>query len=185
MAITHTTAYVYACAAGHARPDGEALQMIVPGGLDLTPACTACQQPMAPAGEPLNGAWRADECCTPAGPGGRWAGPPRDPRACTSCFGTRQHALCLACYTVNCDGRHGDQCLACDADGTADCPACDGDGHVYNQFGEDEGLCPDPRCTAGRVPCPACGGTRKAPGSRRLVPGGTRLVPGGGRAGHT
>ncbi|HEV3379641.1 MAG TPA: hypothetical protein VG142_01440 [Trebonia sp.] len=42
-----------------------------------------------------------------------------------------------------------------------------GDGHVCDQFGEDEGLCPDPRWVAGRIPIQACGGTRKAPGGRR------------------
>ena len=49
-----------------------------------------------------------------------------------------------------------DTCLACDGAGRLNCQACDGEGHVYNQFGEDEGLCPDPRCVAGRVPCDAC-----------------------------
>jgi hypothetical protein len=132
--------------------------MVVPDGLELAPACTVCRQPMTSAGGPLKGRWRADECCVPAGPGGTWYGPPRDPGGCTSCFGTRRHTLCLACYTVNCDGDHGDTCLACDGTGRRDCEACDGEGHLYNQFGEDEGLCPDPRCVAGRVPCEGCGG---------------------------
>lgn len=164
--VTYTVAHAYACPAGHVGPQGQPLRMIVPGDLDLAPACTACRQPMT-RGTPLEGTWRADECCTPAGPDGRWAGPPRDPAACTSCFGTRCRALCLACYTLNCDGRHGDDCLACDADGTQVCPTCDGDGHVYDQAGEDEGLCPDFQCTAGRIPCPVCAGSRKAPGGRR------------------
>ena len=163
----YTTAFSWTCLAGHAGPHAEQLRMIVPDGLDLTPACTVCRQPLTPDGGPLKGTWRTDDCCTPAGPDGNWVGPPRDPAVCTRCSGTRRHTLCLECYTVNCDGRHGDECLACDGDGTEDCPACDGQGHVYDQFGEDGGLCPDQRCTAGRVPCQACGGTRKAKGSRR------------------
>jgi hypothetical protein len=111
---------------------------------------------MTPDGGPLRGNWRVDDCCTPSGPGGRWAGPPRDPAACTRCFGTRQAVICTGCLLPGCPGDHGDTCLACDGARLLNCQACDGEGHVYNEFGEDEGLCPDPRCVAGRVPCDAC-----------------------------
>jgi hypothetical protein len=158
-AATYTTAHLYACPDGHAGPHGEPLRMVVPAGLDLAPACTVCGKALAQAGGPLGGRWRVDECCVPA-EGGKWYGPRRDPGTCGSCFGTQRHALCLACYAVNCDGDHGEECLACDGTGRQDCPDCDGEGHVYNEFGGDEGLCPAPRCVAGRVSCEACGGTR-------------------------
>jgi hypothetical protein len=158
--LTYATAHVYACPDGHVGPHGP-LRMIVPDGTGLVPACTACGQPMTTAGDPLNGGWRVAGCCVPAGPGGRWVGPPRDPDQCTSCFGTRRRALCLACLAVNCEGRHAG-CLACDATGTEDCPECSGDGHVYDADGQDAGLCPNPDCTAGRIPCPACGDTRES-----------------------
>jgi len=158
----------YACPDGHVGQHGNQLRTIVPDGLHLAPACTACQQPMTPDGGPLRGTWRVDECCTPSGPGGTWAGPPRDPAACTRCFGTRQAVICTTCLLPGCPGDHGDTCLACDGSGRVDCPACDGEGHVYNEFSEDQGLCPDSRCVAGRTPCDACSGTgRKAlPGTR-------------------
>jgi hypothetical protein len=85
---------------------------------------------------------------------------------CTSCFGTRRRVVCLDCYATGCDGRHGIDCLACDATGSEDCPACEGEGRVYSQHGEDAGACPA-GCQDGRVPCHACGGTRKAQGGRR------------------
>jgi hypothetical protein len=155
---TYTRARLHACPDGHAGQHGTPLRTIVPDGLDLAPACTTCGRPMGPAdGPPLKGNWRVDDCCTPAGPGGQWAGPPRDPAACTRCFGTRQVVVCTACLLPGCPGEHGDTCLACDGTGRLDCAVCDGEGHVYNQFGEDEGLCPDPRCVAGRVPCESCG----------------------------
>jgi len=163
--LTYATAHVYACPDGHVGPHGP-LRMIVPDGTGLVPACTACGQPMTTAGDPLNGGWRVAGCCVPAGPGGRWVGPPRDPDQCTSCFGTRRRALCLACLAVNCEGRHAG-CLACDASGTEDCPECSGDGHVYDADGQDAGLCPNPDCTVGRIPCPACGDTRE-PAERRV-----------------
>jgi hypothetical protein len=163
---TYTVAYAWICPAGHAGPAGEQLLMIVPAGLDLAPACTACRRPMTRHGGPLEGRWRADDCCTPAGPGGRWAGPPRDPAVCTSCFGTRRRVVCLDCYATGCDGDHGVGCLACDATGAEDCPACEGEGRVYSRHGEDAGACPA-GCQDGRVPCHACGGTRKAQGGRR------------------
>jgi hypothetical protein len=166
MTATCTTARIYACPDGHAGQADDPLRMIVPDGLDLAPACPACRQPMTPAGRPLEGAWRVDECCTPARPDGSWAGPPRDPAACASCFGTQRRAICLACYITNCDGDHGDQCLACDATGTESCPACQGEGRLYDLSGEDAGPCPAV-CEGGRVPCRACAGTRKAPGGRR------------------
>jgi len=156
--MTYTGAFWYACPDGHAGPHGTPLRTIVPDGLDLEPACTACRRPMAQEGGPLRGSWRADDCCTPSGPGGRWAGPPRDPAACTRCLGTRQVVICTACLLPGCPGEHGDTCLACDGAGLLNCPACNGEGHVYNQFGADDGLCPDPRCVAGRVPCDACVG---------------------------
>jgi hypothetical protein len=163
-----TTAYAFTCPAGHAGRSGEPLRMIVPAGLDLAPACPACRQPLARDGEPLEGRWRVDDCCTPAGPGGKWAGPPRDPARCASCFGTRRRATCLDCYATGCDGRHGDDCLACDATGTEDCPACEGDGTVPDDAGDPAGPCTAPGCDGGRVPCRACGGTRKASqGGRR------------------
>ena len=90
---------------------------------------------MTPAGDPLTGKWRLDECCFPSGPDGTWAGPPRDPAACSSCYGTRARAVCLACYAANCDG----------------------EGQVYDEFGDPAGDCD--QCDAGRVPCAACGGT--------------------------
>jgi hypothetical protein len=155
---THSRARLYACPDGHAGQLGTPLRTIVPDGLDLAPACTACRQPMTPdGGGPLQGSWRVDDCCTPAGPGGQWAGPPRDPAACGRCFGTRQAVICTTCLLPGCPGEHGELCLACDGTGSVDCAGCDGEGHVYNEFGEDEGLCPDPRCVAGRVPCGACG----------------------------
>jgi hypothetical protein len=167
MTSAYTVAHAYACPAGHAGRHGQPLRMIVPDELGLAPACTACRQPMTPAGGALEGAWRVDDCCTPAGPDGSWAGPPRDPRVCETCFGTRRRALCLACYAVNCDGDHGDECLACDATGAQSCPACDGEGRVLDQFGDDAGPCAAPGCDDGRVPCQACAGTRKAPGGHR------------------
>lgn len=163
---TYTTAHAYACPAGHMEPAGGPLRMIVPDGLEVAPACPACRRPLTRAVGPLEGAWRVDECCTPAGPGGRWAGPPRDPAACARCFGTRRHALCLACLAVNCDGDHGGQCVACDATGTENCPACQGEGRLYDRFGGDAGRCAA-GCAAGRVPCTACAGTRQAPGGPR------------------
>lgn len=152
---TYYAARAWTCPAGHAGPRGEPLRMIVPAGLGLAPACTTCRQPMTSVGELLEGSWRIDDCCTPAGPGGRWAGPPRDPAACTTCFGTRCRALCLACYATGCDGRH-DECLACDGTGTEDCPACEGEGLTFGQHGEETGPCTAPGCDNGRVPCAAC-----------------------------
>ena len=162
-----TTAYAWTCPAGHAGRDGEPLRMIVPAGLDLAPACTACRSPMTRDSALLEGRWRIDDCCTPAGPDGTWAGPPRDPARCTSCFGTRRRATCLDCYATGCDGDHGDDCLACDATGTEDCPACEGEGLVFGPHDEADGPCAAPGCDAGRVTCRACGGTRKAQGGRR------------------
>jgi hypothetical protein len=75
--------------------------------------------------------------------------------------------VCLRCLASGCDGRHGDECLACDATGTETCPACQGEGRVYDDDGEDAGPCTAPGCDGGRVPCQACGGTRKASGGRR------------------
>jgi hypothetical protein len=169
---TYTRARLFACPDGHAGPHGTPLRTIVPDGLDLAPACTVCRQPMtsasasasASADGVLRGNWRVDDCCVPAGPDGRWAGPPRDPAACTRCFGTRQAVICATCLLPGCLGDHGDTCLACDGTGRLDCQACDGEGHVYNKFSEDEGLCPDPRCVAGRVPCADCDGAGRQPG---------------------
>jgi hypothetical protein len=168
---TYTRAHLYACPDGHPGQHGQLLRTIVPDGLDLAPACIACRRSMAPADGPLNGNWRVDDCCTPAGPGGQWVGPPRDPAACTRCFGTRQAVICVICLLPGCPGDHGDTCLACDGTGRLDCAACDGEGHVYNQFSEDEGLCPDLRCVAGRVPCEACGGTGREPARPPGLPG--------------
>ena len=154
--MTYTRALLYACPDGHAGQHGTPLATVVPDGLGLAPACTACRRPMTPDGGPLSGNWRVDDCCTPSGPGGRWAGPPRDPAACTRCFGTRQAVICTVCLLPGCAGDHGDTCLACDGTRLLNCPACDGEGHVYNEFGADQGLCPDTRCVAGRVPCDAC-----------------------------
>jgi len=131
--------------------------MIVPDRSGLRPHCTACHQPMTPAGDPLTGKWRLDECCFPSGPDGTWAGPPRDPAACSSCYGTRARAVCLACYAANCDGDHQGLCVTCDGTETQDCAACDGEGRVYDEFGDPAGNCG--QCDAGRVPCAACGGT--------------------------
>lgn len=139
--MTYTRALRYACPDGHAGQHGMPLGTVVPDGLDLAPACTACRRPMTPAGGPLSGSWRVDDCCTPSGPDGRVA---------------RQAVICTGCLLPGCPGDHGDTCLACDGTRLLNCPACDGEGHVYNEFGEDEGLCPDPRCVAGRVPCDAC-----------------------------
>ena len=161
---TYPRARRYACPDGHVGQHGTQLRTIVPDGLDLAPACTACRQPMTPDGGPLTGAWRVDDCCTPSGPDGRWAGPARDPAACTRCFGTRKAVICATCLLPGCPGEHGDTCLACDGTGRADCPACGGEGHVFNEFLEDQGLCPDARCVAGRVPCEACGGSGRAAG---------------------
>ena len=164
MPVTWTTARSYACPDGHADPrTRRPARMIVPDRSGLRPHCTACHQPMTPAGEPLTGTWRADDCCTPAGPGGRWAGPPRDPAACTRCFGTRQAVICTTCLLPGCPGDHGDTCLPCDGTGRLDCPACDGQGHLYYEYSEDEGLCPAPQCVAGRTPCEACAGTGRTP----------------------
>jgi hypothetical protein len=155
---TYTRARLYTCPDGHAGQHGSPLRAVVPDGLHLAPACTACRQPMIPAGDPLKGTWRVDDCCVPAGPDGRWAGPPRDPAACTRCFGTRQAVICANCLLPGCHAGH-ETCLACDGDGRLACETCDGDGHLYNQWGEDEGLCPSSRCVAGRAPCEACNGT--------------------------
>ena len=163
----YAEAHLYACPAGHTGQHGAANRMIVPDGLDLVPACTACRQPMTPADTPLKGNWRVDDCCTPAGPGGQWVGPPRDPAACTRCFGTRQAVICTTCLLPGCLGDHGDTCLACDGTGRLDCESCEGEGHLYNQFNEDEGLCPESRCVAGRVPCETCGGTGRCGDDRR------------------
>ncbi len=152
----YTTASAFTCPAGHAGRGGEPLRMIVPGGLDLAPACPVCRQPLARGKGPLEGRWRVDDCCTPAGPGGTWVGPPRDPARCASCFGTRRRATCLDCYATGCDGRHGDGCLACDATGTEDCPACDGEGLTFDQASEPAGPCTAPGCDNGQVPCQAC-----------------------------
>jgi hypothetical protein len=159
VATTYGAAQAYMCPAGHVGQAGYPLRMIIPGGLDLTPACPACRRPLTRSGGALEGRWRVDECCTPAGPGGGWAGPPRDPAACACCFGTRRHALCLACLAVNCDGDHGEECLACDATGTEDCPDCQGEGRLFDQFGGDAGPCAA-GCASGRVACNACGGAR-------------------------
>jgi hypothetical protein len=51
---TYTTACLYTCPDGHASQHGTPLQTIVPAGLDLEPACTACRRPMTLAGGPLN-----------------------------------------------------------------------------------------------------------------------------------
>ena len=72
---------------------------------------------------------------------------------------TTSRIICATCMLPSCPGDHGDTCLGCDGTGRRDCGACDGEGHVYNEFSEDEGLCPDPWCVAGRVPCEDCGGT--------------------------
>ena len=153
---TYTRARLHACPDGHAGQHGTPLRTVVPDGLDLAPACTACRLPMIPADRPLSGNWRVDDCCTPAGPGGQWAGPPRDPAACTRCFGTRQAVICTTCLLPGCPGTHAGSCQACDGEGTVPCATCDGQGHVFDESGEDEGLCPDPCCVAGVVPCPAC-----------------------------
>ncbi|HET9082110.1 MAG TPA: hypothetical protein VFO01_16560 [Trebonia sp.] len=154
---TYATARRHACPDGHRGPHGEPLTAMVPDGLDLAPACTVCRQPMTPASGPLSGTWRADDCCVPAGPGGTWAGPPRDPASCTRCHGTRKAVLCTRCLLPGCAGGHAGTCEECDGLGTVPCRTCDGEGHVYDQAGEDAGLCPSPWCTAGQVPCPACG----------------------------
>jgi hypothetical protein len=156
--VTWTTARSYACPEGHADPrTRRPARMIVPDRSGLRPHCTACHQPMTPAGDPLTGKWRLDECCFPSGPDGTWAGPPRDPAACSSCYGTRARAVCLACYAANCDGDHQGLCVTCDGTKTQDCAACDGEGQVYDEFGDPAGDCD--QCDAGRVPCAACGGT--------------------------
>jgi hypothetical protein len=138
--------------------------MIVPDELALGPACTVCRRPMRPVGGPLAGDWRAEACCVPAGPGGTWAGPPRDPAACSRCFGTRRAVICTGCLLPDCADSHEDACGECDGEGSVACATCDGDGHVFDETtGQDRGLCPNPSCTAGTVPCPACGGARSAP----------------------
>ena len=169
---TYTRARLHACPDGHAGQHGTPLRTVVPDGLDLAPACTACRLPMTPADRPLSGNWRVDDCCTPAGPGGQWAGPPRDPAACTRCFGTRRAVIiCITCLLPGCLGDHGDTCLACDGTGRLDRAACDRRGtRFHNQFSEDEGLCPEPRCVAGRVPCEACGGTGGKPDRQPGLP---------------
>ena len=45
---TYAKAHLYACEASHTGQHGAANRMIVPDGLDLAPACTACRQPMTP-----------------------------------------------------------------------------------------------------------------------------------------
>ena len=156
-AATWTTARWHACPDGHGDPrTGGTARAVVPDGTGLTPRCTACRQPMIPADGALTGTWRLDECCVPADPGGRWYGPPRDPAACTRCYGTQRVAVCTTCLLPGCPGTHAGSCQACDGEGTVPCATCDGQGHVFDESGEDEGLCPDPCCVAGVVPCPAC-----------------------------
>ena len=161
---TYAAARRYACPDEHRGRDGEPLSTIVPDGLDLAPACTVCRQPMKPAGAPLAGRWQADDCCVPVGPGGTWAGPPRDPAACTRCFGTRRAVVCTSCLLPGCPGTHAGTCAECDGGGTVPCGTCDGEGHIFDQTGQDKGLCPNPWCTAGRVRCPACDERRKVTG---------------------
>lgn len=154
---TYATARRYACPDEHHGSEGQLLSMMVPAGLDLAPACTVCRQPMNSVGEPLTGGWRADDCCVPAGPGGTWAGPPRKPAACTRCFGTQRAVICTSCLLPGCPGTHAGACEECDGEGTVPCGTCDGEGHLFDQAWQDQGLCPNSWCTAGRVPCPACG----------------------------
>ena len=156
---TYATARRHACPDEHRGPHGAVLATIVPDGLDLAPACTVCRQAMKPVGEPLTGSWQADGCCVPAGPGGTWAGPPRDPGVCTRCFGTRLVVICTGCLLPGCAGGHAGACEECDGDGTVPCATCDGDGHLFDETGQDQGLCPNSWCTAGSIPCPACSGT--------------------------
>jgi hypothetical protein len=165
---TWATARWHDCPDGHADPrTGRLARMIVPDRSGLEPHCTACRQPMTPAGDPLAAQWRLDECCFPSGPDSTWAGPPRDPAACSTCYGTRARTVCLACYAANCDGDHLGACLACDGSKTQACEACDGEGRALDpsddesgdESGDDTTPCPAPGCTAGQVPCEACGGT--------------------------
>jgi hypothetical protein len=162
--VTYITARRYTCPDEHRSRNGDPLSTVVPDGLDLGPACTVCRRPMGPVGEPLTGSWQVDDCCVPAGPGGTWAGPPRDPAACTRCFGTQRAVVCTSCLLPGCSGAHAGACEECDGAGTVPCQACDGDGHLFDQAGQDQGLCPNSWCTAGNVPCPACAGTREARG---------------------
>jgi len=161
--VTYPAAHRYACPDGHVSPQGEPQATIVPDELALGPVCTVCRRPMRPVGEPLAGNWRAETCCVPAGPGGTWAGPPRDPAACSRCFGTRRAVICTDCLLPGCLGSHAGACGECDDEGFIPCETCDGAGHIFDQTGQDQGLCPNPWCTAGNVPCPGCGGTREAP----------------------
>lgn len=160
--VTHTRARLHACPDGCTGPgSGHRARTVVPDGSGLAPACTVCRQPMTPVGGPLTGQWRLEECCVPAGPGGRWYGPPRDPAACTRCHGTRKAVICTWCLLPGCPGTHAGTCRECDGQGTVPCQTCDGEGHLHDSAGDDQGLCPSPSCTAGTVPCPACSGTRR------------------------
>jgi hypothetical protein len=154
------TARWHDCPDGHADPrTGRPARMIVPDRSGLKPHCTVCHQPMTPAGDPLAAQWRLDECCFPSGPDSTWAGPPRDPAACGTCYGTRARPVCLACYAANCDGDHQGACLACDGTRTQSCEACDGEGRTRDESGDDTGPCTAPGCAAGQLPCETCGGS--------------------------
>jgi hypothetical protein len=159
--VTYIAARRYACPDGHVSPQGTTQSTIVPDELALGPVCTVCRRPMRPAGDPLTGTWRAEACCVPAGPGGTWAGPPRDPAACSRCFGTRRAVICTACLLPGCAGSHEGTCGECDGEGIVACETCGGDGHVFDRIGQDKGLCPNSRCIAGSVRCPSCGGARE------------------------
>lgn len=166
--MTYPTAHRYVCPAGHTYPGSTTpLDTIVPDGANLAPACIICQAPMVSTGAQLTGAWRIDVCCTPAGPNGQWAGPPRDPRKCRYCFGTKRKAKCTICLSTGCNGVH-DYCIECDGTKTVTCTDCDGDGF---RDPDDPKNSPCPTCQKkGRVRCPACQGSGK-PSQEQLAPG--------------
>lgn len=168
---TYETARRHVCPAGHKHPHhNRPLVAFVPDGSGLAPECVVCRAAMVPAGPELNGSWTLSACCTPAGPGGRWAGPPRDPRKCIWCFGTKLSVDCTICSASGCDGVH-DFCLECDGEKRVTCPGCEGDGVTDV---DDEASDPCPACKGdGNVRCPACNGTGK-PGRQQLAAAAAR-----------
>lgn len=148
----------YACPDGHTDPKrGSLVRTVVPEGSGIEPKCTRCRQPMVPVSDRLSGSWETGPCCTPSGPGGKWAGPRRDPAKCTSCYGTQQRETCTGCRAGGCTGTH-DYCLDCDGTGRETCPECGGDGMIPGE--EDASEVPCPHCgESGDVACGGCNGS--------------------------
>lgn len=163
----YATAQRFVCPDGHTDPryTKYPLEMIVPDGSGLTPACPQCRRPMTPAGPRLNGLWELCECCQS-----------RDAATCTSCFGTNSRSQCGLCYLTNCPGIHK-QCLECDGSRRVDCPLCHGDAVLpLDPHSERTKRCP--ACRKGRVTCPVCNGKGKPATAPFELPPPWRQLPG-------